>query len=83
MRVTDPWFEAEFIGQVNATSGSHRRQGGELAGLHDLTLTPSINCQAEKPEHVEALRAAGLKVGECRTGRMCWHGFITNGEVTT
>lgn len=31
-------------------------------GLHDLTLTPSIDCTPSNPS--------------------CWHGFITNGEVT-
>lgn len=31
-------------------------------GLHDLTLTPSIDCTPSNPA--------------------CWHGFITNGEIT-
>jgi hypothetical protein len=46
-------------------------------GLHDLTLSPSVNCQIGPayPEH-------NLKAGECVPGRLCWHGFITNGEVT-
>lgn len=52
------------------------------ASLDDLTLTPSIDCTVENPEHAEANRAAGLQPGECRPGRRCWHGFITNGEVT-
>lgn len=131
MKLTDPWFEAEFVGHISE-SGSFRRQGADIngaqavllygpccygqdagahgvivpfanprnappvpanfeptprwimagSGLHDLTITPSVDCTAEKPEHVEARRAAGFKPGECSRGRMCWHGFITNGEVT-
>ena len=52
------------------------------SGLRDLTLSPSIDCTAEDPAHVDALRAAGLKPGECRPGRRCWHGYIQNGLVT-
>jgi hypothetical protein len=121
MKLTEPWFEAEFIAHVDAGSGGHVRQGDQLEGaqgvfiyspchygetegahglivlfanprgaavvpasdhyakprwtmggssLSDLTLTPSINCQV-----------ADLPNGECRPGRKCWHGFITNGEI--
>lgn len=130
MRLTDPWFEAEFIGDITETS-TFRRLGGHIQGaqgvffygpcgygredgthaivvafanprnaaavppgfkplprwtitgssLDDLTLTTSIDCTVEKPEDVAAHRAAGLNAGECAPGRMCWHGFITNGEV--
>jgi hypothetical protein len=46
------------------------------SALHDLSLSPSVNCAVGpgSPEH-------NLKPGECRPGRQCWHGFITNGEV--
>lgn len=130
MKLTDPWFEAEFIGAITETS--FRRLGGSIdgaqgvflyspcgygltdgthglvvafanprnappvpasfeplprwqmsgSGLDDLTLTPSINCQVDPPEHAEARRAAGLQPGECHPGRQCWHGWIANGEVT-
>lgn len=132
MRLTDPWFEAEFIGNIRDDGKGHRRQGDQIEGaqavflyspcgygmtdgthgvivpfanprnapavpaafeptprwqvsgtcLGDLTLTPSIDCTVDPPEHAEARRAAGLEPGECRPGRRCWHGFITNGEVT-
>lgn len=114
MRLTDPWFEAEFYG--NASAHTHHRQGDNIegaqgillfcpcgygtdrahglmipfanprnaplpprdhgpctrnnsdehprwtmsgSGLHDLTLTPSVDVGNDS----------------------CWHGFITNGEV--
>jgi hypothetical protein len=131
VKLTDPWFEAEFIGQISDI-GSFRRLGANIdgaqgvflyspcgfglnvgahgvivpfanprnapavpsifmprprwvmngTGLDDLTISPSIDCTAEDPAHAEARRAAGLKSGECYPGRLCWHGFITNGEVT-
>lgn len=131
MRLTDPWYEATFIGEISP-QGSFRRlpsiegaQGvllcspccyGVERGCHyvlvpftnprnaapvpagfqpepkwtmtgtcldDLTISPSVDCTVERPEHVEAHRAAGLGPGECWPGRRCWHGFITNGEVTS
>lgn len=36
MRLTDPWFEAEFIGRMTAT-GWHR-QGAQLEGAQGLLL---------------------------------------------
>jgi len=130
-RLSDPWFEAEFIGHISEDGRSYRRQGGEIegaqavflygpcgfgrtdgthglivpfknprnappvpaafeptprwemsgSGLEDLSLTPSINCTVDPPEHRAAREAAGLKAGECAPGRQCWHGYITNGEV--
>lgn len=50
-------------------------------GLDDLTLSPSIDCTRENPEHTAARLAVGLKPGECSPGHMCWHGWIQNGEV--
>ncbi len=132
MRLTDSWFEAEFIGHIAEDGRSYRRQGDAIegaqavllyspcgygltdgthavivpfanprnappvpsafkptprwamtgSGLHDLTLTPSIDCTVEKPEDIAANRAAGLQAGECLPGRRCWHGFITNGDVS-
>lgn len=129
MKLTDPWFEAEFVGEISP-HGSFRRlpsiEGAQAlflwspcafgndarahglivpfanprnaplvpanfepkprwqmagSGLADLTLAPSIDCTRENPEHVAARRAVGLKPGECSQGHMCWHGYITNGEV--
>jgi hypothetical protein len=123
--LTDPWFEAEFVGYIT-TEGSLRRLGPSIngaqglflyspcgygergthalvipfenprnaqpvpstfvpsprwgmsgTGLHDLTLSPSINCAVGK-----ACPELNLKAGECKPGRMCWHGFIQNGIVT-
>lgn len=44
------------------------------ATFDDLTLSPSVNCQTsegcDKSDH-----------SQCSHAR-CWHGFITNGDVT-
>ncbi len=36
MRLTDPWFEAEFYG--NATESSLRRQGADIEGAQGVVL---------------------------------------------
>lgn len=130
MRLTDPWYDATFVGDITPEGSFRRLPGIEGAqalllcspccygweqhchyliipflnprnappvppnfqpapcwtmtgtGLHDLTISPSVDCQVEKPEHVEAHRKAGLGPGECYPGRKCWHGHIVCGEVT-
>lgn len=126
MRLVEPWFEAEFIGNVTE-SGSFHRQGDVIngaqgvflyspcgygsdsgahcvivpfanprnapqlpadftpvsrwqmtgTGLNDLTVSPSVNCAVGPGDP-----ALNMKPGECRPGRMCWHGWITAGEVS-
>lgn len=36
MRLTDPWFEAEFYG--NATATGYRRQGAQIEGAQGLVM---------------------------------------------
>lgn len=43
----DPWFEAEFYGQV--TDSTYRRQGGEIEGAQGLLLW--CPCGYGKPEY--------------------------------
>lgn len=51
--------------------GDPSRWGMTGSGLHDLTLTPSIDVGDEVVE------PDGSKVN-----RSCWHGYVTNGEVS-
>lgn len=131
MRLSEPYFDAEFIGRIDE-NGSFWRQGASIegaqgillvspcgypvregthsvivpfanprnapavpanflpvprwqmsgTGLDDLTISPSVDCTVERPEHVTSHRAMGIGAGECSPGRRCWHGWITNGEVT-
>lgn len=51
----------------NPRKRAAERNGWMMAGtgLHDLTLSPSID------------------IGRSQPGGSCWHGFITNGQVTS
>lgn len=125
MRLTDSWFEAEFISRT--TVSGHYRQGDQIegadgilfyspcgygtndgthavlvsfanprnapavpanagsqnrngqpsrwtmsgTGLHDLTLTPSIDLTTPRPPPPKD-----------EFWHACWHGFITVGEIT-
>lgn len=37
-RLVDPWFEAEFIGNIATDSKSYRRQGASIEGAQGLLL---------------------------------------------
>lgn len=117
MKLTDPWFEAEFYGDV-AADGSRHRRGVQLDGAQGLFLwcpcsygndkrahglivpfanpqgAPAcpadhgpINSNPGQPRPPWAMSGTGLQdltlspsidVGADH----CWHGYITNGEIT-
>ena len=123
-KLTDPWFDAQFYGNVSADARSHRNQGGNIEGAQGLFLW--CPCGWMKPEFpVDGARPHGVLIpfanprnappcppnhgptnkneGKDRprwqmsgTGLhdltlqpsidvgdpTCWHGYITNGEVS-
>lgn len=112
MKLTDPWFEAEFYGA--ATPTTHHRQGGAIAGAQGISMWcpcghPSRGDQAKSTHGLlvpfaNPQGASPAPEGHGPTPRWkmtgsglddltitpsidvgtdhCWHGFITNGEVT-
>jgi len=114
-KLTDPWFEAEFIGHANE-QGGYCRQGLSIDGAQGVLLYCPCSFGNDKHAHGLIVPFAnprnapqcpanfgpsardGSRPRWTMTGTglddltltpsvdvgepSCWHGFITNGDVT-
>lgn len=121
-KLTDSWFDAEFVGEAGETGG-YRHQGGQFHGAQGLFLWCPCGWANPRYREVNGGRPNGVLIGfrnpvgapppppkwgpysktdrlvhprweiVCGTGLAdlslspsidvdCWHGYVTNGEVS-
>lgn len=129
VKLSDPWFAAEFYGEINEADQSHRQQGERIEGAQGLFLwcpcgygKPEFPLDGGRPHGViipfknprnappvpanhgpqsandpaaarprwtmagtglhDLTLSPSVQVGSPAQGTGCWHGFVTNGQVT-